>query len=562
MKSIIKFCCAATLSLLACACGGRKQLIEHVVLIGVDCLSEEGLLDVETPTLDSLMSTGAYSFYSHGIIPTISLPNWSAMLCGAGPEATGVVDNSWTPATGEYFPMVSRNAQKVFPNIFNVLREQRPDAEIGAINHWAALNEIYGCDDLDYVADLSEDSEAIAKGAASYIIDKKPTLAFFYFEEVDEALHGYGHMSEQYQAAIRKTDACIKVIMNAIAKAGMKDNTLVMVVSDHGARLYAHGDNSYPEFNTPIIYNGPCVKRGYEIQQQIYRYDVAADIAFALGLKIPQIWTGRPVKAAFKGYDEPEYSGKDHQMLPPPVFLSDGVGAQFGELVVGETAKVRLRKVNGMRGEIHYTVDGSIPTADSPIYKDSLILTESAGVKARVIDGKDESVVVDAAYRLASPSKGNGMPYKLYFIPKCSQLPASFNAFSPVATSTCYEPSLKEASWEGLDRIKAAFPEDKYVGYSIDGYLKIDETGTYLFKSWYKGGYRVRLGGKVLFEQLDFSNSRAETSLDLKEGLYPIHIDFLAKVRSAYFDLYYTTPSSKDLVIIPAQQFFSQCAEK
>ena len=78
-----------------------------------------------------------------------------------------------------------------------------------------------------------------------------------------------------------------------------------MVVSDHGGIFYAHGGNSYEELTTPIIYSGKGIKKGHPIKQQIYKYDVAADVAFALGLKIPQQWLGRPVRAAFKGFDEP-----------------------------------------------------------------------------------------------------------------------------------------------------------------------------------------------------------------------------------------------------------------
>jgi hypothetical protein len=35
-------------------------------------------------------------------------------------------------------------------------------------------------------------------------------------------------------------------------------------------------------------------------------YDVAANVAFALNLKAPYAWTGRPTLPAFEGYSEPD----------------------------------------------------------------------------------------------------------------------------------------------------------------------------------------------------------------------------------------------------------------
>eukprot|EP01034_Spumella_vulgaris_P017869 gene17869-22804_t len=38
----------------------------------------------------------------------------------------------------------------------------------------------------------------------------------------------------------------------------------------------------------------------------VYTYDLAATIAFALNIKQPYAWIGRPVKPVFEGFSEPE----------------------------------------------------------------------------------------------------------------------------------------------------------------------------------------------------------------------------------------------------------------
>ncbi|GHV49220.1 hypothetical protein FACS1894181_07580 [Bacteroidia bacterium] len=94
MKNIVAF---SILFLALASCGQKKypQGIEHVIIIGIDGMSTQGLLEASTPCMDSLMREGAYAYDVRCVLPAVSAPNWAAMLNGAGPEATGVLDNSW-----------------------------------------------------------------------------------------------------------------------------------------------------------------------------------------------------------------------------------------------------------------------------------------------------------------------------------------------------------------------------------------------------------------------------------------------------------------------------------
>ena len=91
--------------------------IKHVVVIGIDGMSVQGFLEASTPCMDSLLQNGAYSYKVRCVLPTSSKPNWNAMLSGAGPEVTGVIDNSWKRNFNE-FPPVAMSEHKIFPNIF------------------------------------------------------------------------------------------------------------------------------------------------------------------------------------------------------------------------------------------------------------------------------------------------------------------------------------------------------------------------------------------------------------------------------------------------------------
>lgn len=67
--------------------------------------------------------------------------------------------------------------------------------------------------------------------------------------------------------------------------AGMWDNSIIILSSDHGGINKGHG--------------GKGVKKGNEVKESIVTYDTAATIAYIFGLKTPRVWTGRPVKEAF-----------------------------------------------------------------------------------------------------------------------------------------------------------------------------------------------------------------------------------------------------------------------
>ncbi|MCG7859995.1 hypothetical protein MD537_23645, partial [Flavihumibacter sediminis] len=100
---------------------------------------------------------------------------------------------------------------------------------------------------------------------------------------------------------------------------------------------------------------GPGVKKGHAIQQQIYQYDAAATIAFALKLKQPYEWIGRPVKAAFEGFDEPAINWKGvKRQVAPTIYPKPVSYAPTGGLFIDTVAVVRISDYNEQESENIY----------------------------------------------------------------------------------------------------------------------------------------------------------------------------------------------------------------
>jgi predicted AlkP superfamily pyrophosphatase or phosphodiesterase len=102
--------------------GVIAQQAKHVVVFGVDGLSAKAVTAERTPTMHSLMRRGIWTLRARAILPTVSSPNWSAMIMGAGPDFTGITSNDWLPDKLEIEPFC-HDGSKHPPTIFGAIRK-------------------------------------------------------------------------------------------------------------------------------------------------------------------------------------------------------------------------------------------------------------------------------------------------------------------------------------------------------------------------------------------------------------------------------------------------------
>ena len=53
---------------------------KHVIVIGFDGLSPDGLQNTKTPNFDKLMVEGAYTMHARSVLPSSSSTNWACMI--------------------------------------------------------------------------------------------------------------------------------------------------------------------------------------------------------------------------------------------------------------------------------------------------------------------------------------------------------------------------------------------------------------------------------------------------------------------------------------------------
>lgn len=519
--------------------------IQHVIVIGVDGMSPDGIRNADTPTMDYLVANGASTMQARAVLPTSSSSNWASMIMGADTEQHGITSNGWE-RDSHVLPGVAYGEEDIFPTIFSVIDTQIPNAEIGSIYHWGGFGRLYEKSAVDYdIHALSE--AATANLAASYLTGKKPTFTFIHLDHVDGAGHRAGHGTPEYYASVAWADSLIGMIVDATRQAGMHENMVLLVSSDHGGIGLGHGGETLAEVEIPFIVYGKGVKAGHAISHPVYTYDNAATVAFALGLQAPYAWIGRPVKSAFTGFPEPP-KALSRTFLPEPTISPERQSyAPPGGLFIDEqpTASISTTVAGAA---IHYTLDGSVPTADSPRFTGPFTITESAVLKARVINAAgDESRVAEGFFRVVESGNGNGVRYA-YYQGEAGEEWAFLPTFARLRPSR-----TGEGDEFRIDRLETG---EGPFGVVFESHIQIDTPGQYTFFTLSDDGSKLYIDGREIVNN-DGNHGTIERSgsIVLEAGRHPIKIEYFQGSGGAWLDVYYAGPDIPRQ-IIPADRLF------
>lgn len=270
--------------------------VEHILIIGCDGFGSIGFTPSNTPVLHRLMREGSYTLHARGVMPTSSSPNWASIIMGAGPEQHGVTSNEWETNKFEISPMVVGSGG-MFPTIFGVLREQRPNSFIACVHDWDGFGRLMEPPAMNLLENV-KGSPATARRAAEVIRQHKPTFLFVHFDAVDHAGHGFGWKSPEFFQAVDQVDGLIGNLLEALTDAGIRDQTVVIMTADHGGKGKSHGNPTMEEIEIPIIITGPGIRRGHALVSPVNTYDTAAIVAWLFGLKTPEAWIAKPIREA------------------------------------------------------------------------------------------------------------------------------------------------------------------------------------------------------------------------------------------------------------------------
>eukprot|EP00128_Syssomonas_multiformis_P018253 Colp12_sorted_trinity150504_noHs@22987 len=289
---------------------------KYVLIIGIDGLGsyylEHKPESLSIPNIEFLRKTGSWTYHTRAVLPTVSAPNWGSILSGAGPEEHGILDNDWVVGS-ELEP--ETGAKTYFPSIFQVVRDQTNAVKTAFYNDWVGFLQIFPQEFADFIYTSSSDpnGEEVTDHVIEEIIKpKKAQLMFLHFDDVDETGHEHGWGTPEYYRAVETCDRQVGRLLEALRDSGIYNDTLVIIVSDHGGEGRGHGQSDTLNLYTQLVLSGPGVRGGFELPcptkgyscysehgKNVRSLDVASTALYALGLRQHDLWIGRPLQEAW-----------------------------------------------------------------------------------------------------------------------------------------------------------------------------------------------------------------------------------------------------------------------
>lgn len=280
----------------------RIPKARRVIVMTFDGIRVDGLAKARTPNIDTLIAEGSASYLTRDVMPSITLPNYTSHLTGAGPEVHGVATNGWKVDDYKLAP-VQTDADGYFPSVYKELKENVPGIKTAYYWNWQplinALNPKY-MDDKLLTSD--EGYAALFDRAITYISANRndKLFMFIYNGHTDEVGHKHSWMSPEYIRSIEEGDVQVGKVIDFLKKEGLYEDSHLMFITDHGGINKGHGGVSPEEMIVPWVIKGPGIKEGFTIGEANNTVNTASTILKLFGVEQPLCWTGEVPMSIFK----------------------------------------------------------------------------------------------------------------------------------------------------------------------------------------------------------------------------------------------------------------------
>lgn len=244
----------------------------RILLISIDGLMPDSYTrpgPLKIPHLRALADAGAWASGVEGVVPTVTYPSHTSIITGVTPAVHGIVDNRILDpenrSSGAWFWYAESIQAPTLPGAarargltagavswpvtigmdldFNV-------PEFWRSSHRETLSLIKALSHPPRVLDHLENARGMPldwpqtdrsrTDIATYLIRTyRPHVLLVHLLELDSALHSAGPGSPRAAETAERLDAYVGEILQALDEAGVRQDTCVAVVSDHGFRALA-----------------------------------------------------------------------------------------------------------------------------------------------------------------------------------------------------------------------------------------------------------------------------------------------------------------------------------
>ncbi|MDQ8736118.1 alkaline phosphatase family protein [Paenibacillus sp. LHD-38] len=266
----------------------KDFLYKRVVFIGIDGFGN-AVKDPQANAvhIQKLMSEGAGTYEAKAMLPTISAENWGAMFHGVEPSKHKLT-NAIVAAT----PYPEKND---YPSFMKLLKQERPMIEQASFATWSPINKGIIEDSAGAFKVNGGNDETTTQKTVDYIKTEglNARNIFVHLDEVDVAGHTHGYYTPKFYEQAQKADQYVGQIVQALEEAGLMEDTLIVLTSDHGGKGKGHGGSSPEEQTIFWAAKGKSIAPGTILSDEVRNVDTAAVVAHALRLDIPANWDAK-----------------------------------------------------------------------------------------------------------------------------------------------------------------------------------------------------------------------------------------------------------------------------
>lgn len=262
-----------------------EPLARRVIILSIDGLRPDAIQLAPMPNLLALMQSSAYSLSAQTIRPSATLPAHTSMLSGQCPDKHGVDWNDYIPENGfaqvtDIFDIAHATGMKTVMYVGKEKLRQITEPESTDIFEYINDRDLVITETLtaDFPADFG--------------------LMFIHFPTTDWMGHEYGWLSGEQLSVLFRADQAIGNLLAELDSRSLREETLVIITSDHGGHDTSHGSSLPEDMTIPWIAFGAGIQPA-ALTSEITTIDTAATAAYALNLSIPEEWDGAPVYEAF-----------------------------------------------------------------------------------------------------------------------------------------------------------------------------------------------------------------------------------------------------------------------
>ena len=250
-------------------------------------LAPAGIRQAETPVLARLAARGVVGHQVRTVLPHTTKAIFSILCARLPTMQRGVIEVSHDPAL-QCLPSILRRAgyRTAFFQSAVGSFEQRPRlVEKFGYEHFEAAEDLQGVGGGEVLGYLASEDETLAPALTRWLDASDRSQPFFATLLTSAVHHPYRlprklHSrlardgqpietpAQRYARLVEETDRVLGLLLEMLRERQLLDNTLILVVGDHGEGFGDHGvlqhDNNYFEegLRVPLVLAGPGIEPG------------------------------------------------------------------------------------------------------------------------------------------------------------------------------------------------------------------------------------------------------------------------------------------------------------